>query len=166
MRRSEQCWVRPLPIFGADFTLRTEQNYSSGMGQSGRKLMLALVAFGAGGFVGLVAAAADETSSVSPLRRSAAAISEHAPAEELNALPLLPAPEPARHAAPARVEEPPEPTGAPESGAALVASLEPAGRPDLRSAGAPIALRRQAPRKKSPTWARSSEIIDPWSSHR
>ena len=141
------------PIFRQHFTLRTEQNYSSCMGQSGRKLMLALVAFGAGGFVGLVAAAADDRSSVGQFRRSATHADVVA-APQLNVLPLLPAPA----SAPDFV--------ATEPREQINSAVSPVLAQPTRLARPAMPARKPMQHMKSATWTRRSDIIDPWSNRR
>lgn len=125
--------------------------------------MLALVAFGAGGFVGLVAAAADETSSVGQLRRSATQ-ADVVPAPHLNVLPLLPAPTERSEDAGLEPRE--------QINSAVAADVVSAARA-LDATGPIREARPSAPArksiqhtKKSATWARRSDIIDPWSNRR
>ncbi|MFZ5889811.1 MAG: hypothetical protein ACOY0T_01980 [Myxococcota bacterium] len=141
------------------------------MGKSGRKLVVALVAFGAGGFAGLVAAAADESSAVSHLIRSGEELratrtsqptARPAKTERLNALPLLPLPTTSSEE---HAMAPLAPAASNDASTAAAASQMTAqtsvARNALASSGKPVQRT-----KKSAAWTRRSEIIDPWSTRR
>lgn len=124
--------------------------------------MLALVAFGAGGFMGLVAAAADDTGNVAGVRRSATRPDVVAPAR-LNALPLLPAPAEAQSQLAA---DPPELRQAVASSESIATQVS--TRRVRESQPKPASLPRKTAQhvSKSGSWTRRSEIIDPWSTRR
>jgi len=141
----------------------------------GKSLRVALIAFVAGGLSALVAASAENAGAVDRIRSAATAGHTHrespprsaaAPVTGLNTLPLLPPPSPRGVGAETALPAVPAPGGAKtlpvlDASAAKVTALPHNSAPSASASSK--AIQRA---KKSASWTRRSEIIDPWSARR
>ena len=157
------------------FTVQTERNYSLGMGTSGRKLWLALVAFGAGGLLGSGGATRNASNELDRFIRSAetraahAARAESSKAVALNALPLLPAPVTSVLSESPRALTEVQPITQVNLTSAVIAPSSALAHQRVATGSVGVSAMNIKPptrTKKSASWTRRSEIIDPWTARR